>query len=170
MSHNRHNIFTSTGTATVASSASETTIIGSGQGSLTLPGNFFAVGKSIRVSVKGAIGATGTPTLRLKVKLGSTVILDTTALTLTAITGTNAWALSADITCRSVGGSGTVFCQGAAAYFTSSTAPSGLGPVNTATSTIDTTASQALDVTAQWGTADASNTISGTNVIIQALN
>ena len=33
--------------------------------------------------------------------------------------------------------------------------------VNTATTAIDTTVSQAVDVTATWGTASASNTITG---------
>lgn len=42
--------------------------------------------------------------------------------------------------------------------------------VNTAAVTIDTTATQVVDVTAQWGTASASNTITATNAYIEILN
>lgn len=163
-------IFTSTATATVANTVSETSIVGTGVGTKTLPANFFVAGKTVRIRVKGTLGDTLTPTLQIKAKYGATVILDSTAVTLVTFSGTPQFAIDLDITCRSTGAAGTVQCGG-----TWDIQPTGVGtntrywlPQNLAT--IDTTASSALDVTATWGAASASNTISGTITSIEVLN
>lgn len=44
------------------------------------------------------------------------------------------------------------------------------GMKNTATVAVDTTTSQTITVTAQWGTANASNTITLTNLTVESLN
>lgn len=156
-------IFNATASATVANTTTETTLVGTGTGSLTLPVNFLAVAKAIEIEAWGTIATLVTPTLRLKVKLGSTVVIDTTAATLLTITGTNLWSAKASIDCRTAGASGTVFGQGMAMYYTSATGIAGIASPNTTTSTVDTTATQAIDATATWGTASASNTITCTN-------
>lgn len=156
-------IFNATASATVANTVTETTIIGTGTGSLTLPVNFLAVAKAIEIEAWGTIATLVTPTLRIKVKLGSTVVIDTTAATLLTITGTNLWNTKAVIDCRTAGATGTVFGQGMAMYYTSATGLAGIASPNTTTSTIDTTATQAIDCTIQWGSASASNTITCTN-------
>lgn len=156
-------IFNATASATVANTVTETTLIGTGTGSLTLPVNFLAVAKAIEVEAWGTIATILTPTLRIKVKLGSTVVIDTTAATLLTITGTNLWNAKASIDCRTAGASGTVFGQGMAMYYTSVTGLSGIASPNTTTSTVDTTATQVIDFTVQWGSASASNTITCTN-------
>jgi hypothetical protein len=165
-------IFTSTATATVANSVAETSIIGTGVGTKTLPANFFVAGKTVRLHLRGVVSETGTPTLQIKVKYGSTVVLDSTALALVAGIPANAnWECVADITCRTTGATGTVQCAGNFNYQTataSSAADHHWLPANLAT--IDTTASSALDVTATWGTASASNTISGVTCLIEVLN
>lgn len=165
-------LFTATATATVANTVTETTLVGSGVGSNVLPSNFFAVGKVLKVQMRGILSETGTPTLQIKIKYGSTVILDTTAITLTGgIPANAAWTLGADICCRSAGATGTIQCAGGFGYQTAS----GTSSVNynwlpSNLATIDTTASNTLDVTVTWGTASASNTISSTIVIMDSAN
>lgn len=155
-------IFAQTASVTVANTASELTLVGSGYGSLTLPANFFITGKTIKVTVSGVRSATAAPTIQIKVKLGSTTVLDSTAVTSGNQTN-QAFVIQGWITCRSAGGSGTVFCQGV--Y--SEVGNAQFGMANTGTQTIDTTTTQTVNVTVQWGTASSSNTITATNLILE---
>jgi len=160
-------LFSQTNSVTVANTVTETAISGTGIGTLTLPANFFVVGKTITLKLMGFHSSTGGVTIRVKVKFGSTVILDTTALA--SKTDTNAMIeVSGMITCRTTGVSGTVIGQGFYSEF--GTTVDDFQMVNTATTTIDTTASQAVSVSVQWGTASASNTITSTNFILEVLN
>lgn len=162
--------FTQTADVTVANTTAETSILGTGVGSKTLGASSLIAGKTIRISGSGYIADLLTPTGRIKVKLGSTIILDSTAAALVTVTGSGRFEYEAIITCRTTGGSGTVYCQGDARYYSILTAANFIQMVNTATTTINTTTSQAIDVTWQWGTANAANTITLTNATIEILN
>lgn len=160
------NLFAQTATGTIANSVTETTISSTGQGTLVLPANFFVAGKTIRIRANGILSSVSSPTLRIRIKAGSTILLDTTAVTVG--NHTNAlWVVDGVITCRTTGGSGTVFSQGIFEEYggTKNQHPM----VNTATTTIATTSSQTMTLTAQWGTASASNTISCTNLTMEIL-
>ena len=160
-------LFTQTADATVANTVTETTIVGTGVGSMTLPANFFVAGKTIRIKCFGYHSAAASPTIRIRIKLGSTVILDTTAVA--SKNGTNdGFTIEGIITCRTTGVTGTIYGQGNYIEFQSPSIDEGM--VGTATTTIDTTTSQAIGVTAEWGTANASNTITTTNLILEVLN
>ena len=163
-------LFTATASATVANTVTETSILGTGVGTKTLPTNFWIAGKTIRVVVKGHIASTGTPTLRIQCKLDAVSIVDTGAQTLVAITGTRGFEFECLITCRTTGAGGTVFGQGDFQYNSAVTTGNIIDAPDTATVAVDTTGSDTLDVTATWGTASASNTITGTNVTIEVLN
>lgn len=158
-------LFTSTASATVANTAVETSLIGSGVGSLTLPANFFSAGTSLRVSVAGVFGTKATPgTIRIRLKLGSTVILDTGAVTPADSITNEEWQLQTLITCRTAGATGTVIANATVPHGDGSTAALfGWRMVNTSTITVDTTATQTVAMTALWSTADTANTISTTN-------
>lgn len=165
-------LFTATATATIANTTTETTVFGSGVGTLTLPANFFTAGKTIRIMIGGVFSTLVTPgNLTVKVKLGSTTIATVTISNLLASASNNAFQVQGDITCRSTGGSGTVMVNGNINYDTG-TLVRGVAPLNNAgaTTTIDTTASQALSVTVQWATASASNTISATTATVEVLS
>lgn len=156
-------LFTSTADRTQANTASEVTIIGTGVGSLTLPANFYDVaGKSLKLHASGKYSTTGTPTLQFKLKHGSVVLGNSGAVTTASGVTDKEWTLDALITCRTTGGSGTVIVQASLLVNTSGTAVERWEMVGTA-QTVDTTATQAVDITIQWGTASASNTITGTN-------
>lgn len=158
--------FTQTASVTVANTVTETTLTGSGVGTLTIPANTLVAGGTYRIRADGYIADLVTPTLDLKLKLGSTAIDDTSATALVTLTGTSQWTYTGNFTCRTTGGSGTVQTQGLFAYFNGTT-PLVLNSPNTATTTIDTTASQALTLTVTWGTASASNTITCTNLSLE---
>lgn len=157
-------IFVSTSSATVANTVTETTLVGSGVGSATLAANSLIAGRGIRVRADGYIGTHSTAgTVRIRVKYGSTTVLDTGAQTMTNSLSNRRWSVDALIMTRTTGASGTVIGQGAFEYNTAATTAGAIDMVATATTTIDTTASQAISMTIEWGTANAANTITCTN-------
>lgn len=160
--------FTQTASVTVANSTTETTLIGAGEGSVSLTKNSTLAGKTFKIKGYGVFSNTSTPTLRLKVKLGSVTVLDSTAVTTTTAASNRLFEFEGVITVRSVGSSGTSFGQGKLVEYASTGI---LFPMaNTSTSAVDTTANLAFDVTAQWGSASASNTITLTNLVIEEVN
>jgi hypothetical protein len=167
--HSHARIFAQTASVTVADTASETTLTGAGQGSLTLPANFFTVGRTIRLKAMGVFSDTGTPTLNVRFKLGSTTICSTGAVALAGTISNNVWSVEIELTCRTVGASGTVIAQGLFKYDESTHAGTTEGMASTTTTTIDTTASQAVNVTVQWGSASPSNTMTCTNLTVERI-
>jgi hypothetical protein len=159
-------MFTQTATGSCTNTTTQTTITSTGVGSLTLPANFFIAGRTLKIEGMGYHSSTGNPSITIRVKLGSTTIA-----TLTGSSGNGSndtFRVSGVITCRTTGASGTVFPQ----LEYDEIQHNGLtaGSDGTAAVTIDTTINQALTITAQWGTANAGNTINLTNLTVVALN
>lgn len=167
-------IFTQTADQTVTNTVTETTILGTGVGTKTLPANFFAVGKTIRLRVGGVYStpALATPSLIIKVKYGATVIATVTTTAL--LSGATNLEFDGEIliTCRTTGASGTVMVHGDVEYATGVAGTISVDPLNNAgaTTTIDTTASNALDVTVQWDTATSTRIAKSTVSAIEILN
>lgn len=167
-------IFTQTADQTVTNTVTETTILGTGVGTKTLPANFFVAGKTIRLRVGGIYStpALATPSLIIKVKYGSTVVATVTTTAL--LSGATNLAFDGEvlITCRTTGGSGTVMVHGDIEYATGVAGTIAVDPLNNAgaTTTIDTTASNALDVTVQWDTNTTSRIAKSTVCTIEVLN
>jgi hypothetical protein len=158
-------MFTQTAGVTVANTTTETTLLGGGIGTLTLPVNSLVIGKTVRIRAAGKVSTTGTPTLLFNFKLGATVIVTTGAVATGSGLANAGWNLDLVMTCRTTGGTGTVIADGTANVSTT------VEPlVSTATTTIDTTATQAISVTATWGTAAAGNTITCDAFSIEVLN
>lgn len=149
--------FSQSATVTVADTVTETTLIGAGLGSATLIAAFFnAAGRALEWDAWGVLSNTGTPTLNLQLKVGSTVLAQTGAITLAADQTNVQWHLHGKTVCRSTGATGTLWTHGvlrvgSAFYPLSNTAASGA---------IDLTAVLVANVTATWGTAAAGNSIS----------
>jgi hypothetical protein len=100
----------------------------------------------------------------LKIKLGSVAVCDTTAQTLT-INGPI--EVEGTITVMSTGASGSVvgncfYRVNSLASGSSTGSNFSMAPV-----TVDTTANNTFDVTWQWGTASASNTVEFTTVTVE---
>ena len=162
-------LYVGTSTVTVANSTTETSMLGTGVGSATLPANFAVVGRTIRVRSHGFISDTATPSSTIKIKLGSVTLITSTGTLPSGLSNAEV-TFEFVFTFRSIGATGTVIGQGisriTSGAFVSSAARA---LVMTAPATIDTTIANAMDVTYQWGTASASNTISMTNPIIEVI-
>jgi hypothetical protein len=158
-------LYSVTSTATVASTTTETTILGSVSGTKTLPTNLFTSGKKVTVRVTGTVGSTGSPTLNLKLKFGATTIAETTAQTID-VAGPRRFEVEFEVTCRSTGASGTLQAGGAFRYFDTATSEKAWEIAENLVSSFNTTTTHAVDVTATWGTSNAANTISGTQATL----
>lgn len=164
-------IFTQTANTTIANTTTETTLFGSGVGTLTLPADFWTIGKTVRFTIHGDFADTGNPTAEIRVKLGATTVSDSTADTLAGLASTEQWQADVIMTCRTIGATGTVETVVNFEYETTM----GSSPIQrldiAGTSTvIDTTASAAIDCTFQWGTASASNTLTSQVALVEVLN
>lgn len=155
--------FTQTADKTIVSSVAETTLTAAGVGSMTLPPNKLAAGKTLFVTAGGRVSDTATPTFRVRIKIGATVILDTGAVAFSGTIANNQWSIIAVITCRTAGVAGTVIGQGSFREEPDNRA----GMANLAPVVVDTTISNLVDVTWEWGTASVSNTITCTNLIAE---
>lgn len=162
-----YTIFTQTANVTVANSTVETSVVSTGIGSATLGADYLSAGKSININVAGFHSATSNPTIRWRIKLGGTTILDTTAVNSGASTN-QLFMINAIITCRTDGAMGTVIGQGVYQEVGNTNATAGSTSMpNVATTTVNTTGTLAVDVTVQWGTMSVNDTSTTTNLIIK---
>lgn len=155
-------LFVQTADKIVTNTVTETSIVGTGVGTLTLPPKFFVAGKTIRIMMSGVystVAVTG-DTVTIKIKYGSTV-LASKATSALVTGGTNLfWSAELLITCRSVGGTGTVQVSGGVIYQIAGSATVE-DEINNAvgTSTLDTNTNALIDVTVTHSAANASNTV-----------
>ena len=139
----------------------ETSLINGGVGSLSVPANAFKVGDSFRVVTAGVLNATNNQTIRIRVKAGSIVLLDSLAQNITNITN-DVFSLNVDFTVRQLGGPGvaSIVTLGTFHYAKTSNATVQGFAFNVVNSTtFDTTIANTLNITVQWGAADPGNSI-----------
>lgn len=153
-------MFSQTADKTVADTAVETTLVGSGRGTASLTANQPTVGTQLVIRAAGYLSDTGTPTLNVKATLGGSTVCSTGAITLASGVSNVGWVLEVTITFRTLGASGTVVATGLFHYNDGTQKHL----IKTTTTTADTTGSLQLDFTATWGTASASNTITAQTV------
>jgi len=160
-------IFTGTANATVGNTTTDTSIMPTGVGTNTLPANFWTVGKSVRIKAWGILTKGSTSATRqYTLLLGATTIKTATTAAATTVLTNDGWQFDCLITCRTTGVSGTVYAQMRQYHY-------GIADpvlVGTATVTIDTTASAAIDYKFKWSANDASNSMVLTNIAIEVLN
>lgn len=130
----------------------------------TLPANFLQAGSALKFTAHGQLSTTGTPTILLGIYYGAvagTALAATVATTTGSGVTTVPWRLELTTVVRTVGSTGTAMSNGFWYLGTSVTAATfaPIPQVAPTTVTIDTTAAKTLTVGAQWGTANASNTI-----------
>ena len=159
LKHYRKSILaTQTSTVTVDNTVTETSLIGSGLGSTTLPANYLNAGKAFRISSRGTIEDTGNPDITIKLLANSTTLLTTGNNALTITAGTFAWEVDILLTYR---GGNTFYGEG---WFRVN--DDRYAMIGSAV-TIDPTVAQTFDLTVEWGTADPANTISSTNFVLE---
>jgi hypothetical protein len=147
---------------TVTNTTTETTIIGSGVGTLTVGANQFTVGDSFRADIAGLMSAQNNQTLRVKIKAGSVILADSGPQNLGSAISSDVWALSINFTVRALGAAGvaSMVSLGTFTYIKTNNATLEGFSFNTLNNTtFDTTISNVLGITVEWGSANAGNTI-----------
>ena len=156
-------LFAQTANSTIiTNTTTESSLINGGVGSLIVPANGFAVGDSFRAVFGGVMNANNNQTIRIRVKAGSIVLLDSGLQNLGSSVINDVWSLNIDFTIRQIGAAGvaSIVSLGAFHYTkTNNASVQGFGFNIVNNTTFDTTISNTLDVTAQWGSASTGNNI-----------
>jgi hypothetical protein len=153
----------------------ETTIIGTVTGSLSLEGGMLRVGRILKFRLHTSVTTSGTPvTFRIRGYKGTTVLVDTGALTMTAsLTGSQGW-IDCNILCRTVGSSGTVVSSGLWVIQTATAAGFNTTQSAILTSlsdvTVNTTTTENLNWTITYSASTAGNSITVPTISCEVLN
>ena len=155
-------LYTQTSSSTpVTNTTVETSLLDGGLGTLTVPANGFQVGDSFHAVATGHVNSVNNHTLRIRIKTDGIVLADTGAITMAASTAKH-WKLEVEFVIRAIGGSGVARIAAGGTFFYTKDASNAFEGTNFSTETttgFDTTISNTLAITAQWGTASASDSI-----------
>lgn len=153
-------IFSQTGnSATISGTTSETTLIGPGIGSLTVPANGFSVGDSYQCKIVGDLGTRNNDTLTLKVKSGSVILGTTGAITMPSLSSKH-FVFDINFTIRQTGSTSTASIVSTGFFSFNKDASNAFegGSFSTINnSTFDTTTPNTLDITAQFSSTNSEN-------------
>lgn len=153
-----YGLFAQTGSSTpVSGTTVETSIIGSGTGTLSVPSNGFRVGDSFSAKLNGHISCVGSATIQIRVKANSVLLGDTGVIALDTTTGKH-WQLDLNFTIRSIGSVGSIASFGSFGYIKNS----GLnyeGSNFVTITPLDTTILNTINITAEWNTNNSGNSI-----------
>lgn len=168
--------------ATISNTTTETIIFPN----VVIPANYMQDGRVLRIIAYGRHSTTGTPTLTFRVRWGGvsgTILAQSGAMTTGSAVVNAIWKIDVLLQVRSNGSSGTIFAIGEAKLGEDASSTVGsttnddasdfmgsAGVASPAAVTADLTADTALAITAQWGTASASNTLTGHVRIIRSEN
>lgn len=143
---------------------------------IKLPANFLEIGSKVRLWAAGQFSNTSTPTLLLGFYYGAiagSALAASSAITTT--TGATAWPWNMEYrgTVRATGTSGSIQGQGVLRLGTALTSFT-IRPIPevaaSRTVTIDTSVEKTITVGAQWGTNNASNTLTCTDLVVEVLS
>ena len=155
-------LFAQTGNSTpITATTTETSIINGGQGTLTVPANGFKVGDSFKGQFAGVMSAKNGDTIRIRVKSGSVVLADSGVQTMPSTTNA-VWSLGIDFTIRQLGGAGTASIVTLGNFLSlkqSNGTSEGFGFNTVNNTTFSTTIPNTLNVTVQWSSNSALNSI-----------
>ena len=149
--------------ATVTNTTTETSVIGTGVGSLTVPADTFLRGDSYHAKIGGVISAQNGDDITINIKTGSTVLASTGSISLSPVTALG-WELELDFTIASLTATGSMCTNGNFAYNRDTGSLEGF--VFQDVQTIDTTIANTLDVTVTWGQAKTQDQIYSANFVL----
>ena len=158
-----YGLFAQTANSTIITNTTvETSLINGGVGTLTVPANGFSVGDSFRAVFGGVINADNNQTIRIRVRAGSVLLLDSGLQNLGSSVINDVWSLNIDFTIRQTGAAGvaSIVSLGSFHYTkTNNASVQGFGFNVINNTTFNTTVNNTLDVTVQWGSNNAGNNI-----------
>lgn len=156
-------LFAQTGTSIIISgTTTERSLIDGGVGTLSVPANGFQVGDSFRAVLGGLVNIGNGQTIRIRVKTDSVNLLDSGVQTLINNVTDAIWSLNIDFTIRALGGPGvaSIVSLGSFHYTkTNNGTVEGFAFNTVNDTTFDTTTSNTLEITIQWGSTLAANNI-----------
>lgn len=145
----------------VTNTTTPTSLIDGGVGYLSVPADGFQVGDSFVAKFSGEISSLNNATLQIRVSSNGVVLADGGLITM--VTTTNKlWDMEIDFTIRATGGAGqaSIATSGRFNYNkNSNNTPENQGFFLLNNTTFSTEIDNSLVVTAQWGSASASNSI-----------
>lgn len=159
---------TSLGT-NITNTTVETSLIGAGVGTLTVPANAFKVGDSFTVKMCGYLSCANNETIHIRLRSDGNIIGDLGVFQMKLSTNKQ-FELVSDFTITKIGGAGVaeLFVNGQYSY--NQNANTQLDGVNFAlvsNTTFNTTITNTLTITAQWGLANVANSIQSQNFVLQ---
>jgi hypothetical protein len=157
-----YGLFSQLGNSTpIAATTTEGTLINGGVGTLSVPANGFKLGDAFRAEFGGLISAHSGNTITIRVKAGSTILCQTPAFTMPGITN-QVWLLSINFNIRAIGAAGTAEIVTLGNFHVlkaASGTQEGFGFNTINNTTFDTTIPNTLDVTVEWSSNNANNSI-----------
>ena len=103
---NNYGLYAQTANSTpITGTAVETSLVNGGVGTLSVPANGFNIGDSFRAVIAGVLNAANNQTIRIRVKTGAVVLLDSGDQPISNITN-DVFSLNIDFTIRQLGTAG----------------------------------------------------------------
>lgn len=155
----------------VENTTDELTIIGNGEGSLSIPANGFTKGNSFRAYIEGDLSSLNNAELTINIRDNGNILASTGPMTLVTTSG-NYYYLDITFVVREIGAAGTASLMTSGVFQYTKTAnntPETIGFNNLNNTTFDTTTLSTLDITAQWGAADPANSIDAHILTLQRI-
>lgn len=151
------------GENTVGNSTTETQLASA----YTFTAEHLVEGTVIRFRAAGVYSThSSAPTLRLRIKLGTTTLLDTGAFTTGTSLSNLGWSIDGNFIITTDSSLGEVEAQGIGFFAISASDGQTVFLPNTAKVSVDMSSSLSFNVTAQWGTANAANTLTMRQLIV----
>ena len=156
---------------TVVNTIAESTLVAVATGTMQIGSADFAVGKAIRIKAAGYLSAAAVgPTLQIRVKDdGGNILFDSGIFAVTGTPVNDLWDMEVNLTIRTLGAPGTIKGQGRVLWGNPGSTRLLETVIQTAPANIITTSARTLNVTAQWGTADAANIITCDTLTMEVL-
>jgi|SRR2546428_3740083 len=148
----------------------------------TLPANYMAIGRTLRVTARGRISniVTTPGTITLDVRFGSVVVFNGGAVSMNITAKTNVtWDFEAILTCRAIGASTSANMLGIGSFQSESIVGSAAGIAGEALlpasapaagTGFDSTAAQVVDLFGTFSVANAGNSIQSHLYTLESLN
>lgn len=152
----------------ITNTTTETSLIGTGVGSLTVPANTFKVGDSFTVKLCGPLSCANNETIRIRVKSDGTTIADAGVFPMKIATN-KFFELMMDFTVTKIGIAGVaeLFTNGQYSYNHNTQGEiAGNNFALISNTVFDTTVTNVLSITAEWGLAKTANKIQSQNFVL----
>jgi len=146
----------------------ETSLVGTGVGSLSVPPNFFKVGDSFVAKMCGNLSCANNETIHIRIKSDGITIADAGVFQMKIATN-KFFELVVDFTIAQIGGPGVGKLHVNGQYAYNQNANTQLDGVNFAlisNTVFDTTVLNSLSITAEWGSTNSNNKIQSQNFVL----